>query len=115
MSVPGVIAMRVAPLVAQLSVLLDPELMLAGVALKDRTEGAEPVPGRVVVASGLLVEPPQLVRAIQASKPRAIAQRSSAEQLRAELASRLAKETGEPKCDPLDCDYIHGNCALRLL
>jgi hypothetical protein len=76
---PGVIAMLVAPVVVQLSVLLEPEVMLAELAVKDVTEGAEPVPGAVVigavvVGAGLLVEPPQLVRPIQASRMRAIAQ-----------------------------------------
>ena len=32
---PGVMAMLVAPVAAQLSVLLEPELMLAGLAVKD--------------------------------------------------------------------------------
>jgi hypothetical protein len=76
---PGVIAMLVAPVVVQLSVLLEPDLMLAELAVKDVTEGAEPVPGVVVVGgggvgSGLLVEPPQLVRPIHASRVRATAQ-----------------------------------------
>lgn len=76
---PGVIAMLVAPVVVQLSVLLEPDLMLAELAVKDVTEGAEPVPGvvvvgGVVVGSGLLVEPPQLVRPIHASRVRATAQ-----------------------------------------
>ena len=34
-NVPGVMAMLVAPLVAQLSVLLEPELMLVGLAVKE--------------------------------------------------------------------------------
>lgn len=43
-NVPGVMAMLVAPLVAQLSVLLEPELMLAGAAEKDVTVGTGPFP-----------------------------------------------------------------------
>ena len=43
-NVPGVMAMLVAPLVAQLNVLLPPGLMLAGVAPKDVIEGAAVVP-----------------------------------------------------------------------
>lgn len=74
-NVPGVIAMLVAPVVVQFSVLLEPDLMLAELAVKDVTEGAEPVPGMVVVGSGLLVEPPQLVRPIHESRMRATAQR----------------------------------------
>jgi flagellar biosynthesis protein FliR len=34
-NVPGVMAMLVAPVVAQLSVLLDPEAMVAGLAVKE--------------------------------------------------------------------------------
>jgi hypothetical protein len=40
--VPGVMAMLVAPVVAQLSVLLVPELMLVGFAVKEAIVGAEP-------------------------------------------------------------------------
>jgi hypothetical protein len=42
-NVPGVMAMLAAPAVAQLSVLLAPDLMLAGTAVNDVTVGAEPV------------------------------------------------------------------------
>jgi len=42
-SVPGVTAILVAPVVTQLSVLLEPDEMLAGLAVKDVTVGAEPV------------------------------------------------------------------------
>ena len=38
-NVPGVMAMPVAPLVAQLNVLLEPELMLAGFAVKELIVG----------------------------------------------------------------------------
>ena len=41
---PGAMAMLVAPVVTQLSVLLVPELMLVGFALKDVIAGAEPFP-----------------------------------------------------------------------
>jgi hypothetical protein len=37
--VPGVMAILVAPVVAQLSVLLDPEVMLVGFALKELITG----------------------------------------------------------------------------
>jgi hypothetical protein len=43
-NVPGVMAMLVAPVVAQVSVLLVPELMLVGFAVKDVIAGAEPFP-----------------------------------------------------------------------
>ena len=39
MKVPGVMAILVAPVVAQLSVLLDPEVMLVGFALKELITG----------------------------------------------------------------------------
>ena len=39
MNVPGVIARLVAPLVAQLSVLLEPEVMLVGLAVKELIVG----------------------------------------------------------------------------
>ena len=38
-NVPGVMAIPVAPLVAQLNVLLEPELMLAGFAVKELMVG----------------------------------------------------------------------------
>jgi hypothetical protein len=41
---PGVMARLVAPVVAQLSVLLAPELMLVGAAEKELIVGAEPDP-----------------------------------------------------------------------
>ena len=100
MSVPGVIAIVVAPVVAQLSVLLEPDLMLAGLAVKDVTVGAEPVPGTVEVGSGLLVEPPQLAKPIHVSKTRAPAQSASPEELRAELTPPPGQEVGEPKRNP---------------
>jgi hypothetical protein len=43
-NVPGVTAMLVAPVAAQLSVLLAPEFMLVGFALKDVIAGMEPFP-----------------------------------------------------------------------
>lgn len=43
-NVPGVMAMLVAPVVAQLSVLLVPEFMLVGFAAKDVIAGTEPFP-----------------------------------------------------------------------
>jgi hypothetical protein len=38
-NVPGVMAMLLAPVVAQLNVLLDPEVMLVGFALNELTVG----------------------------------------------------------------------------
>jgi hypothetical protein len=43
-NVPGVMLTLVAPLVAQVRVLLAPELMVVGLAVKDATVGAEPFP-----------------------------------------------------------------------
>ena len=43
-NVPGVMAILVAPAVAQLSVLLVPEFMLVGVAVKEVIAGPESVP-----------------------------------------------------------------------
>jgi hypothetical protein len=95
-SVPGVIAMLVAPVVAQLSVLLEPELMPAGFAVNDVMLGAGPVVGLVEVGSGLL-EPPQLISPVQASRMRATVQKPTPPQLRAELLARLTQKVGEPK------------------
>jgi hypothetical protein len=43
-NVPGVMAMLVAPVAAQLNALLLPEFMLAGAALKDVMTGTAPLP-----------------------------------------------------------------------
>ena len=48
---PGVMAMVVAPLVAQLSWVLVPELMVDGFAVKEVIVGTDPLPG------GTFVEP----------------------------------------------------------
>ena len=58
-NVPGVMAMLVAPLVAQLKVLLDPELMLAGFAVNELMAGL-PVVLTVIVAVAV-VEPEAFV------------------------------------------------------
>ena len=47
-NVPGVMATLVAPVVAQLSVLLTPELMVVGLALKDVIAGMDPFPEDVL-------------------------------------------------------------------
>ena len=49
-NVPGVIAMLVAPVVTQLSVLLDPEVMLVGLAVKEEITGKLPAALTVTVA-----------------------------------------------------------------
>ena len=43
-NVPGAMAILVAPVVAQLSVVPVPEFMLVGVAVKEVIDGAEPAP-----------------------------------------------------------------------
>jgi hypothetical protein len=74
-NVPGEIFKLVAPVAAQLSVLLPPELMLAGLATKDVIAGAVPFPGEVPD------EPtePQPARPRQIHRLRTKAQRSSPE------------------------------------
>jgi len=99
-SVPGVIAVLIAPVVTQLSVLLEPELMLAGLAVKDVTVGTGAVCGVVVVGSGLLVEPPQAVRTAHASRTKTTAQSASRVRSCVELALRLTVEVGSPKRKP---------------
>lgn len=97
-NVPGVMAMLVAPLVAQLRLLLVPEFMFVGFAVKDVTVGAEPVTG---VGLDLLVAVPQLVRPMQPSRRRTIAQRPSPRELRpGEVSLLLQRELGESMRNP---------------
>ena len=58
-NVPGVMAMLVAPVVAQLSVLLEPEVMLVGLAVKELIVGLLAV--FTVTVSVDVVEPAALV------------------------------------------------------
>jgi hypothetical protein len=111
-SAPGVTATLLAPVVTQLSVLWEPDLMPAGLAVKDLTAGAEPVCGLVVAGSGLLVEPPQPVRSADATRTRAAAQRPNP--ARTELSFRLAVEGGERKRNPSVATPIHNSCPLAL-
>jgi hypothetical protein len=99
-SVPGVIAMLVAPVVTQLSVLAEPELIPAGFAVNDLIAGADPAVGPVAVESGVLPEPPQPVTPINASRARITVQWASPAELRAELTARLTQEVGESKRNP---------------
>jgi hypothetical protein len=96
--VPGETATLVAPVVTQLSVLLEPDLTLAGLAEKDVTVGAEPGCGLLVDGTGLLVEPPHPVRAADARRTTAAAQKPSP--ARTELTFRLAEGGGERKRNP---------------
>jgi len=76
-NVPGVMAILVAPAAAQLSVLLVPELILVGSAVKEVIVGTEPFP------EGELDEvvAPQPASATQANRMRTSAQISSPEEL----------------------------------
>ena len=58
-NVPGVMAILVAPVVAQLSVLLDPEVMLVGLAVKELITGLLAV--FTVTVAVEVVEPAALV------------------------------------------------------
>ena len=58
-NVPGVMAMLVAPLVAQLSALLEPDVMLVGLAAKEPMVGLLGV--LTVIVSVEVVEPAALV------------------------------------------------------
>ena len=67
-NVPGVMAMLVAPLTDQLSVLLEPEVMLVGLAVKELIVGADPVPEFVPEVEVEEVEtPPQRASVAQAN------------------------------------------------
>jgi hypothetical protein len=59
--VPGVMAMLVAPVVVQLSVLLEPEVTLVGLAVKESITGL--LGGLTVTVSVDVVEPAVLVAA----------------------------------------------------
>jgi hypothetical protein len=64
---PGEIEIVVAPLAAQLSVLLAPELMLAGLAPKDVIVGADPFPWFVLVEPVVPAQPAKPPHAASAS------------------------------------------------
>ena len=66
-NVPGVIAILVAPVVAQLSVLLEPELMLVGLAVKELIDG---LGSALRLGFGEPFTPPQLVMPIEATRAR---------------------------------------------
>jgi flagellar biosynthesis protein FliR len=58
-NVPGVMAILVAPVVAQLNVLLEPEVMLVGLAVKELMAGL--LGGFTVTVSIDVVEPAALI------------------------------------------------------
>ena len=87
-NVPGVMAIFVAPVAAQLTVLLVPEFMLVGSAVKEVMAGAEPFPEDEVE--------PQAASPIQADKMRISLQIFSPEELiRRELSLLLQNELVE--------------------
>ena len=81
--------MLAAPVLVQLSVLLDPALTLAGLALNDVIVGAEPVGGEADVVPEVVAgpesfdDPPQLVRTAHASSMSASARAAGLEETRA--------------------------------
>jgi hypothetical protein len=77
-NVPGVMAILVAPVVAQLRVLLRPEVTAVGSALKEAIVGAEVFPGDE--GPGDEVEPPQSASPKQANRIKASGQRSGREE-----------------------------------
>ena len=76
-NVPGVMAILVAPVAAQLSVLLAPEFMLVGSAVKEVIDGMEPFPEDPVDE----VDAPQPASPAQAKRMRTSEQRASLEAL----------------------------------
>ena len=76
-NVPGVMAILVAPAAAQLSVLLVPEFMLVGTAVKEVIVGAESFPEGELDEVG----EPQPASPTQPNRTRTSAQRSGLEEL----------------------------------
>ncbi len=87
-NVPGVMAILEAPLVDQLSVLLEPELMLSGWAANELIVGAEPFPEGGV---GDVVEL-QPASPTQTNRMKTRAPRSSQEDLTSGELGRLLQE-----------------------
>jgi hypothetical protein len=76
-NVPGVMAILVAPVAVQLSVLLAPEFMLVGFAVKEVIAGLEPLPDEPLDE----VDAPQPASPAQANSIRTSEQRASPEAL----------------------------------
>ena len=94
-NVPGVIAILVAPVVAQFSVLLEPEAMLVGLAVNELIVGAEPFPGEL--------PEPQPATPAHANRMSAVAQRYTPEECGPrELSLFLQNERVESMRAPLD-------------
>lgn len=92
-NVPGAMAMLVAPDADQLRVLLVPEFMLAGSAVKEVIEGMEPFPEDAVDA-------PQPASPAQAKRMSSSGQRASPEELSScdlrSLRTELVESMGKP-------------------
>ena len=99
LNVPGVMAMLVAPVADQLSMLLVPEFMIGGFAVKDAICGTEPFPAGVV-------EPGEAPAAQPARPPQQTRVRTSAqspiplEPSPRELRVFLQNESGESMRTP---------------
>jgi hypothetical protein len=76
-NVPGVMEMLAAPLVDQLSVLLEPEFMLSGRAVNELIVGAEPFPGGIIGEIEVL----HPASKVQANRTRTCALRSNPKNL----------------------------------
>ncbi len=101
-NVPGVMAMAVAPVTDQLSVLLEPEFMLAGTAAKEAICGMEPF-----AEAGKLADAPevQLASTAQENRARASAANRSrpGEPCTREPGLLLRNGIGKSMGDPSSC------------
>jgi hypothetical protein len=95
-NVPGAMAMLVAPDADQLRVLLVPEFMLAGSAVKKAIEGVEPLPEDALDE----VDAPQPASPAQAKRMSSSGQRASPEELSScdlrSLRTELVESMGKP-------------------
>src|SRR5580693_2895741 len=96
---PGAMAIEVAPLVVQLSVVLEPAWMLIGCAVKALTAGAVPPPEEDVgpAGAGPSDEPPQLASTRQAS---------------AADAARASRRAALSSCRPPKFAPLADECAM---
>jgi hypothetical protein len=102
-NVPGVMAMLVAPAVAQLRVLLPPELMVAGSAVKEVMTGTEVFPDEPDDVTA-----PQPARATHAHRRSNDGQRSRIEALRVRLLRlsrrrEFVESMGDSKANSVYC------------
>ena len=96
-NVPGVIVMLAAPAAAQLSVVLVPEFMLAGSAVKEEIVGMDFLPEDALAE----VDAPQPASPAQANRMRTSEQRTSPEELSSRdlrtLRNRMVESMGKPQ------------------